>query len=529
MDSAPTQSFAPSAMVAMVTKITWQQWSCIAALAFVWIRLFAALVPEWELDPQYAHGWSIPLLSAILFIRRWHQRPSPDPPKTPLVGWALCSLPLLLLLPVRFIGVVHPEARPLLWIHGAIALVFTFGILWNLGGFRWVRHFAFPILFVLVAMPWGRGFQTGLTNALMNWVASVSVQVVLNLGIPAQQSGNTITLENTVVGVDEACSGVYSLQGSIMVGLFLGEHYRLWSGARFLLVAFAISFSLFLNIVRATLLTWVASSSGEAGLERIHDPAGLIILVIVFFGTVGFASFLAHWFVPPTIAAETAPRPLLISRKSSTVFFICIGWLLLTDMAAALYFHTPTTKDHSQFWTLNLQNIKAVSIKREPLATSARQYLRFSEGEGTALELPDGTLIRIVELRWNGGEISAAGPRIHNPMICLRGLGYELQETLPPVRFDAGGVPCLLSQSIFEFHGKTAFVFHGLWDAGHAASLDRTHDQSLASALKAVVEKRRLPHAQVLLALMVGPETPKEALLQMQSFLSSSISFSESP
>jgi hypothetical protein len=44
--------------------------------------------------------------------------------------------------------------------------------------------------------------------------------------ITAVQHGNVIEVKSGLLGIDEACSGIRSLQATVMVSLFLGELYR---------------------------------------------------------------------------------------------------------------------------------------------------------------------------------------------------------------------------------------------------------------------------------------------------------------
>jgi hypothetical protein len=64
------------------------------------------------------------------------------------LAWALFFLA------TRLVIETEPASRPLLWIDGCLplgALLAWFGVL---GGRPWLRHFAFPVVFVLVGVPW---------------------------------------------------------------------------------------------------------------------------------------------------------------------------------------------------------------------------------------------------------------------------------------------------------------------------------------------------------------------------------------
>src|SRR5688572_6956611 len=95
-------------------------------LAILWGRLFWGLTSEWELDPQYAHGWFVPILGGILLLGRWRDRPEVETSARRPILFAASLLLLLPLLPLKFLGAVFPEARPFHWMHAAIAVAITF-------------------------------------------------------------------------------------------------------------------------------------------------------------------------------------------------------------------------------------------------------------------------------------------------------------------------------------------------------------------------------------------------------------------
>ena len=487
-------------------------------LLVLWTRLFWELRLEWEIDPQYAHGWFIPVLGGMLFFGRWQDRPKAESSAHRGIIFAVSLLLLLPLLPLKFLGVVYPEARPFHWLHVLIAITITLIAILNVGGRPWLRHFLYPVLFLLLAVPWAREFQNHVTGALMRWVACVSVELMLLAGIPATQEGNSIELMNQVVGVDEACSGIRSLQGSIMVGLFLGEFYRLPRRPRVFLLVVAVGISLLLNVVRAVTLTWVCASRGESAFERFHDPAGLAILGVVFVISVALAAFLSRRF-GVILGGPTEPYGLAnpLSPRMSRLCVAGVVWLLLVEVSSAVYFHNSAPKS-TNGWRLDVSRISG-AITEEKISPTARQFLRFNAGKATAIDLPDGNFLRIIDLQWEGGEISASGARTHSPLICLPSIGYELERNLPTVSMRIGPWECAFKSAIFQTKGRTAYVYHGLWEAGEAVTMENVDDQSLRSAIHAVATRRRLADAHVLLVLLVGPRDEGEAANKLQEFL----------
>ncbi len=500
------------------SKARWHFAAALALLVLLWFRFLSTLVLDWEVDPQYAHGWFIPILAGILIATRWRSLPSPQP--SPHRRWLFAGaiVSLLLLAPLAFLQAVYPEARPFQWLHGLLVGTVTFIALWLYGGKGWARHFAFPIFFVLLAVPWPRSFQNQVTNSLMNGVAATTVELTLLAGIPAHQQGNAIGLSDGVVGIDEACSGIRSLQGSMIIGLFLGSYFPLLPFARVVLLGLAVSASLLLNIVRATALTLISATSGAQALHRYHDPAGFLILVVVFILAVVAAKVLGRRWSErekPPVAHFFWPRPATIGLAG----FAGLAWLGLTNLGCRAYFGPAQRPPESAGWQLDLQRT-AGRVTEMPLSPTARQFLRYDSAQASAIEHPDGTSVRLIDLEWRGGEISAAGARMHTPSICLPSIGYRLHESLPPVPLQVGGLDATFTAEIFDTGDRHAYVYHALWEDGRAVTPGAgTGDQSLRSAITAVLERRRLARARVLMLMFIGPEDAAQARAELQSFL----------
>ncbi len=78
----------------------------------------------------------------------------------------------------------------------------------------------------------------------MRIVANVAAETAMLLGIPAQVEGNLIRVSAGLLGLNEACSGIRSLQTSLMIGLLFGELKRLSFLRRVALVIGAVVIAL---------------------------------------------------------------------------------------------------------------------------------------------------------------------------------------------------------------------------------------------------------------------------------------------
>ena len=221
-------------------------------LAALWFNLCKQLSGEWLVNEQYNYGWFVPFISLYLFWLRWQDQPAPSPPSKTLFPWIFIGVPaLFLLLPIRLFEIGTPEWRPLGWIHTASVATLTLLYIWSAGGKPWIRHFAFPIAFFFVAVPWVTPIEVPIIQGLMRVVAAVAAETVTLFGIPTQLEGNLIRVSSGLVGVNEACSGVRSLQTALMIGLLFGELKRFSVLRRIVLVVGAIAIAITANFLRA--------------------------------------------------------------------------------------------------------------------------------------------------------------------------------------------------------------------------------------------------------------------------------------
>src|SRR4029077_5183333 len=305
-------------------------WKALTLVFFgaLWLFLCRHLSGEWSVNEQYNYGWFVPFFSGLLFWLRWEDKPNlqsrgqirhwTDSPwrrsevrsaggrirrgesqsaNFRISAAAFCCL--LLLLPLRLFEIGNPDWRPLGWLHAAVVVTLTFLITWVAGGPSWLRHFAFPVAFIFVAVPWVTPIEAPVIQGMMRVIAA-TVSETLNLfGIPTQLAGNSIRVSSGLVGVSEACSGVRSLQTSLMIGLLLGEVKRLSIGRRVMLVAGAVTIAIAANFCRAFFLVWVAATKSISATDRWHDFAGYSIVAAVFIGSLTLASLLDQRSDPP--------------------------------------------------------------------------------------------------------------------------------------------------------------------------------------------------------------------------------------
>lgn len=278
--TTPVTSFSPEERAASSVRacLPWGMF-CIVILA--WLPTMLRCSVEWSINAQYYYGWAVPLLATYLASERVSQWPAAHPPRH---WWIPVALIAVLALPqpmLRMVSEANSDWRLVLWAMGAAAAGISCCLLYLAGGWPWVSRLVFPILFLATMIPWPTSVETALVQGMMRLNAEISAEFVSLCGVPAIAEGNVIRLPNGVLGVNEACSGIRSLQSTLMASLFLGGLYRLSIFGRVSLVFLGTGIAFLLNIVRTVFLSWQGAFHGIEATEKWHDSAGFAILAVV--------------------------------------------------------------------------------------------------------------------------------------------------------------------------------------------------------------------------------------------------------
>ncbi len=277
---------APESNLTNPSKALWAPGAVIVAW-WVW-----ELSHQWAALVEYRFGWIVAMLAAYLVWERWPTQPATSTryPTLPVVGLGVLGFSLVLLAELYRIGLARTPTQAMLFSLGCAC--FVLGNLLALVGWERTRHFLFPILFFFVAVPIPKFFWNPIVFGLQSLVTFLNVEALNLLGIPAVQQAHVIRLPNTTVGVDEACSGVRSLQSSIMAALFIGDLTLRRPGWKVFFLFAGVGLAVLGNFGRSLYLSVTAHRGGADALKAVHDSAGWSVLL---FTAVGIA--ILAWFV----------------------------------------------------------------------------------------------------------------------------------------------------------------------------------------------------------------------------------------
>ena len=451
----------------------------------MWAILCGNLAVHWSANPIYSYGWLVPVFGLYAAIARWRTRPAPSAisPAGRQVVW----LAALAFFPTWTFTQPNPDWSFVAWLLSAEVVVMTLGAAGMAGGWRWVRHFAFPICFIFAAVPCPHVIEVPMTVGLMRGVAAFTVELLNVCGVAAVQHGNVIEVRSGLLGVDEACSGVRSLQAALMASLFLGELFRFTWFRRVLLLVAGLVAALITNVGRTFFLSWTASRDGLAAVGKWHDPAGFFILSVCFAVVWLTAFFLARNEPHPGTARETpAARPL------PTGFTTLLSlWILIVLVAVEAWFHDASRPPENPWSLFPPADSVAVQISE----VAARQ-LQCDRSAASTWRETDGSEWLLYSLEWRPGPIrSRVLARIHRPDVCLSSAGLKLMADRGMMSVEAGGFDLSFHAYTFEQNGRPLFVYYGIWQNRSLRAREKgelSHSEHIAGLQAVLWRERRL-------------------------------------
>lgn len=247
-------------------------------LAGVFGYLYASVLPplvaDWENDPDYSHGFLVPLLSGYFLWEKRHAitqlpaRPSP-------VGLVVMFLGIALLC----LGNIGAE----LFLMRVSMVVLIAGLVLYHGGWQRLRAMTFPIVFLLFMIPWPSIIMNTLTLPLQLFAARLSTASLQLIDLPVYREGNVIFLPHVTLEVVEACSGIRSLVSLLALAVVFAHMTQHQAWKITVLVVSAIPISIVANAFRiwgtGVLAHWYGAQAADG---FYHTFAGWLVFVVAF-------------------------------------------------------------------------------------------------------------------------------------------------------------------------------------------------------------------------------------------------------
>ena len=175
-------------------------------------------------------------------------------------------------------------------------LVFAWGVLVLAGGRRWGRASAFPLAFMLFAVPVNVLDSAGFWLRL--WVIEATAGLAHLAGFAVVRNGTQLFAPDGSYQYDvaAACSGVRSLMALAALTLLIGYlNFRGW-GRRLGVWALCLPLTYLGNVVRITAVVFAGQWFGQRAGARVHDWAGFSVFLVVLGGVLLAVEALRRWW-----------------------------------------------------------------------------------------------------------------------------------------------------------------------------------------------------------------------------------------
>ncbi|MCF7982763.1 MAG: exosortase A, partial [Pseudomonadales bacterium] len=300
----------------------------------VYAGTYWSMIQIWWRSETFAHGFLIFPISVYLIWSRRHQlrKISDQPDYRGLPFIALCGFIWLL-----------ARLADVLVIQQFAVIAMIPALVWTACGWRKAWAMAFPLSFLLFAVPAGEF----LVPSMMTFTADFTVGAVRLTGIPVFREGLFFTLPSGSWSVVEACSGVRYIIASLTLGCLYAylTYHSYWR--RLVFILFALITPVIANGIRAYIIVILGHLSGM----KLAVGVDHLIYGWIWFGVVMFILFWVGSFWRDEKSVQEIPEFKKTNSANSQTS------LMLGLMAMSSFFIWP-------LWASNIEknNIESFTI-----------------------------------------------------------------------------------------------------------------------------------------------------------------------
>jgi exosortase len=254
------------------------KWYAVVLLStlvlIMYASVLASLARQWWNDPNYSHGFFVPVFAGYVLWRSRHRWLAlPLRPKN--FGLAI----MILAITLRVLGMLGAE----MFTVRLSLLILICGIVLFLAGSRVLRSMALPIGYLLFMIPLPAIIYFQLTMPLQLWASQLGASGLVALGIHTVRQGNLLFLPNCTLNVVEACSGIrslLSLLAAVVAYAYLAEPIT-WKRVVLAMASIPIAIATNgLRLVATGVLSYFFGPAFDAGL--VHLLLGLFFFALAF-------------------------------------------------------------------------------------------------------------------------------------------------------------------------------------------------------------------------------------------------------
>lgn len=254
-------------------RLAWAPYvAMVVLLAVIYHKVLFKLVYDWYSIPDYSHGFLVPFFALfLLWDKRKKLRQIPIRQTWQGIPLVVVAIAILIL---GVYGVDLFTAR--------ISFVFLVaGLIWTLFGWEMLRELRFPLLVLVLAIPFPTILFNKITFPLQLFASRVASSILPLLGVPVLLEGNVIQLPVMKLEVAEACSGIRSLMSLFTLAVFYGYFLERTTRRRVFLAIASIPIAVAANVLRIVGTGLCVQYWDPAkALGFFHEFSGWVMFVI---------------------------------------------------------------------------------------------------------------------------------------------------------------------------------------------------------------------------------------------------------
>ncbi len=266
---------SPTTEMALQTKPRRIPWGTLAWFSGLLIASYAPvlwrLVRQWDTDADMGHGFFVPVLALYIAWQKRHELLAQEAEPS---WWGL---------PVVVYGALQLYVATLgveLFLARTAFVISLIGMVWMLGGARYLRILAFPLFLLFFMVPIPAIIYNKITFPLQLLASRLADNALEVLRIPVLREGNVLELAEQKLSVVEACSGIRSLLSLTFLALVYGHFFEKKVWMRVVLFLATVPIAIVANASRVTLTGFLTEYKPELAEGFFHTASGWVIFMV---------------------------------------------------------------------------------------------------------------------------------------------------------------------------------------------------------------------------------------------------------
>lgn len=235
---------------------------------FLFYPLFLDLIGTWWSDPEFSHGFLIPLISGYMIFQK-RIRIKESIKAAELFDLKNSKSAFLFLIIGLFIYTIGRYVNDIM-VEGISFIIVLWASILFIYGVEVFKLTGFPIGYLLFMIPLPARVLNFFSEPLKYMVAWISATIISSFNIPVFLEKEMINLPSVTLQVEEACSGIRTILAFSAIGLFFAHLFIRSSWFKAGIVILAVCIAVIINVARISAIGIIAYFfNNDAGLA-IH-------------------------------------------------------------------------------------------------------------------------------------------------------------------------------------------------------------------------------------------------------------------